>query len=660
MLLPLIFLILANLSALVQSQSVCLNNGNYTSNSTYNANLDTVLSSLATSVDSTGFYNASFGQKPDRANAIVLCRGDIQLDACRGCVRDAAAELLASCPNQKQAVNWQEGCTLRYSNETLVGKLAIMPMYYWWNPENATSVDQFKEDLRALLDDLRPRAVYGGSLRKVAAGHITGPDFQSIFALVQCTPDLSLEDCSSCLIGAAADIPNCCDRKRGGRVLRPSCTLRFEIYPFYNETRLQELAPRPEPPVQSPPGEHGGNRTRTVKDDGDGNTTRTAVIVTVSSVAAGVILAVFVAIFLIKRIKQKPKENHETVDDISTPESLQFAFSTIRDATNDFSDDNKLGQGGFGTVYKGKLSNGQEIAVKRLSKNSGQGDLEFKNEVLLLARLQHRNLVRLLGFSLEGEEKLLVYEFVQNASLDRFIFDPIRHSYLDWERRYKIIGGIARGVLYLHEDSRLRIIHRDLKASNVLLDGNLNPKIADFGMARLFGQDETQGSTSKIAGTYGYMAPEYAIYGQFSVKSDVFSFGVIILEIISGQKNNCFRSGENVEGLLSFAWKNWREGTTANVVDPILRSGSGSMTEMLRCIHIGLLCVQENASDRPTMASLVLMLSSLSLTLRVPSKPAFYVPSGNDSDVPLFEGYNSTQSQHSSRNDASITDLYPR
>ncbi|KAK4385260.1 Cysteine-rich receptor-like protein kinase [Sesamum angolense] len=661
MLLPLIFLILANLSAFVQSQSLCLNNGNYTSNSTYEANLDTVLSSLPTNVDSNGFYNASFGQNLDRANAIVLCRGDIQLDTCRGCVRDAAAELLASCPNQKQAVNWQERCTLRYSNETLVGTLATMPAYYWWNPENATSVDQFKEDLRTLLDDLREQAVYGGSLRKVAAGNITGPDFQRIFALVQCTPDLSPEDCRSCLIGAAADIPKCCDRKRGGRVLRPSCTLRFEIYPFYNKTRLEELVPRPEPPVQLPPGERGGNNTRTVKDDGNGNTTRTVIIIT-ASVAPSVVLAIFVGIFLIKRNKQKPKDSDhesEAVDDISAPESLQFAFSTIRDATNNFSDNNKLGQG--------KTSERSRNSREKIIQEFGQGDLEFKNEVLLLARLQHRNLVRLLGFSLQGEEKLLVYEFVNNASLDLFIFDPIRHSYLDWERRHKIIGGIARGILYLHEDSRLRIIHRDLKASNILLDGNMNPKIADFGMARLFGQDETQGNTNRIVGTYGYMAPEYAIHGQISVKSDVFSFGVLVLEIISGQKNNCFRSGENVEDLLSFAWKNWREGTAANVVDPFLRSGSGSMTETLRCIHIGLLCVQENASDRPTMASVVLMLSSFSLTLGVPSEPAFYAPSGYDSNVPLFQEYNSRdhehnsiQSDHSSRNDASITDLHPR
>ncbi|XP_022866219.1 cysteine-rich receptor-like protein kinase 15, partial [Olea europaea var. sylvestris] len=186
--------------------------------------------------------------------------------------------------------------------------------------------------------------------------------------------------------------------------------------------------------------------------------------------------------------------------EISTIESLQYDFSTIRAATDNFSDANKLGEGGFGIVYKGKLPKGNEIAVKRLSHDSGQGDLEFKNEVLLLARLQHRNLVRLLGFTVEGNERLLIYEWVQNGSLDRLIFDP-NSPCMDWEKRYIIISGVAKGLLYLHEDSRLRIIHRDLKASNVLLDGELNAKISDFGMARLFVPNETQHSTSRIVGT---------------------------------------------------------------------------------------------------------------------------------------------------------------
>ncbi|GLT64229.1 hypothetical protein SLA2020_367350 [Shorea laevis] len=349
---------------------------------------------------------------------------------------------------------------------------------------------------------------------------------------------------------------------------------------------------------------------------------------------------------------KKRRKKVETVDDIISAESLQFDFATIRVATENFSDENKLGQGGFGSVYKGMLLNGQEIAVKRLSSGSGQGDQEFKNEVLLVAKLQHRNLVRLLGFCLEGNERLLIYELMPNASLDHFLFDAIKRLHLDWERRCKIIEGIARGLLYLHEDSQFRIIHRDLKASNILLDAEMNPKIADFGMARLFVLDQTHGNTRRIVGTYGYMAPEYAMHGHFSIKSDVFSFGVLILEMVSGQKNSYFRIGENLEDLLSYAWRNWREGTTSNLIDPTLRASSTS--EIMRCIHIGLLCVQENVADRPTMASVVLMLNSHSITLLVPSRPAFFMHTTIESDM------SSDQSFQASTNEASISELYPR
>uniref|UniRef100_A0A7N2LBX3 Receptor-like serine/threonine-protein kinase n=1 Tax=Quercus lobata TaxID=97700 RepID=A0A7N2LBX3_QUELO len=225
-----------------------------------------------------------------------------------------------------------------------------------------------------------------------------------------------------------------------------------------------------------------------------------------------------------------------------------FSFACIVAATNNFSPETKLGEGGFGPVYKGALPEGREIAIKRLSRNSGQGLVEFKNELILIAKLQHMNLVRLLGCCFQGEEKMLIYEFMPNRSLDSFLFDPTKNYLLDWKIRVNIIEGIAQGLLYLHKYSTLKVIHRDLKASNILLDENMCAKISDFGMARIFKRDGLEANTNRIVGTYGYMSPEYVMEGIFSEKSDVFIFGVLMLEIVSGRKNNSFY---NVNGPLN-------------------------------------------------------------------------------------------------------------
>ncbi|XP_043719674.1 G-type lectin S-receptor-like serine/threonine-protein kinase At4g03230 [Telopea speciosissima] len=307
-----------------------------------------------------------------------------------------------------------------------------------------------------------------------------------------------------------------------------------------------------------------------------------------------------------------------------------FDFEIIVAATNDFSNLNKLGRGGFGPVYKGKLMGGQEIAVKRLSRSSGQGLAEFKNEVLLIAKLQHRNLVRLVGYSVQGDEKILLYEYMPNKSLDSFIFDQSRCSLLNWEKRFNIILGIARGLLYLHQDSRLRIIHRDLKTSNILLDEEMNPKISDFGLARIFGGNQSAENTNRVVGTYGYMSPEYALDGIFSAKSDVFSFGIVLLEIISGKKTAGFQS-EHSLSLLGYAWELWKKDKVLDFMDKSLLCESYNEFEVSKCFHIGLLCVQEDADDRPTMSNVVSMLGSETATLPTPKEPAFiakkYCPS---------------------------------
>lgn len=341
------------------------------------------------------------------------------------------------------------------------------------------------------------------------------------------------------------------------------------------------------------------------------------------------------ALYLCKRKNKKPHEHvqissaadGEDGENMGSSESLLYDLSTLRAATDNFSEENKLGEGGFGPVYKGTLQDGQEIAVKRLSKTSQQGHVEMKNEVVLVAKLQHKNLVRLLGCCIQEQEMLLVYEFLANKSLDKILFDPVRRQELTWGHRFRIIQGIGRGLLYLHEDSRLTIIHRDLKASNILLDPDMSPKISDFGLAKLFSLDTSVGNTSHIAGTYGYMAPEYALHGIFSAKSDVYSYGVLVLEIIAGRRNTFSQyPGTNNEDLLTTVWRHWSHGSVTGLLDGCSADGL-QPSEMLRCVHVGLLCVQEDAHLRPSMATVVVMLNSRSITLPVPTPPAYLVRS---------------------------------
>ncbi|KAL4271135.1 hypothetical protein GQ457_13G002880 [Hibiscus cannabinus] len=341
-------------------------------------------------------------------------------------------------------------------------------------------------------------------------------------------------------------------------------------------------------------------------------------IIIASVVIASVIMILALALYVWK-IKSRKTGQH-VKEDLELP---VLEFATVAIATNNFSSNNKLGQGGFGPVYKGTLIEGQEIAVKRLSKNSGQGLEEFKNEVTLIAKLQHRNLVKLFGCCIRKDERMLIYEYMPNKSLDYFIFDKTRSKLLDWHRRMHIVDGIARGILYIHHDSRLRIIHRDLKASNILLDGNMNPKISDFGLARKFGVDQTQANTKRVVGTYGYMSPEYVLDGLFSMKSDVFSFGVLVLEIVAGKKNRGFSHPEHNHNLLGHAWRLWMEKRPLELLDTGLRD-SYDETEVLRCINAALLCVQQHPVDRPNMTSVLLMLCGESI-LPQPKQPGFFI-----------------------------------
>ncbi|CAG7887388.1 unnamed protein product, partial [Brassica rapa] len=614
----------------------------------YLANLQTLLSSLSSrnASYSAGFQNATAGQAPDRVTGLFLCRGDITPEVCRRCVVFAVNETVTRCPNEREVTLYYDKCLLRYSNGNILSTLITNGGIILFNTQNITSNQIGFRDL--VLSTMNQTATEAStSPRRFATGKANFTAFQTLYGLVQCTPDLISQDCLRCLNQIVNQLPM---DKIGGRLIVPSCSSRFQLSPFYSESNIEtpqaqlDSAPPPQP-ISLPSPEPGLN-----------------ILCSFDYMFYNSPHVVMVYRYFCQYRRRRKLFCHIVStdgDDITTAGSLQFDFKAIEAATDKFSESNKLGQGGFGQVYKGTFPSGVQVAVKRLSKTSGQGEREFENEVVVVAKLQHRNLVRLLGFCLEGEEKILVYEFVPNKSLDYFLFaDSTMQSQLDWKKRCKIIAGIARGILYLHQDSRLTIIHRDLKAGNILLDADMNPKVADFGMARIFGIDQTEANTRRVVGTYGYMSPEYAMYGQFSMKSDVYSFGVLVLEIISGKKNSSlYQMDDSAGNLVTYTWRLWSNGSPLELVDPSFQDNYQT-NEITRCIHIALLCVQEEAEDRPTMSAILQMLTTSSIALAVPRPPGFFFRSRHE------QVGRADPSMHMSAlcsvDDASITSVAPR
>uniref|UniRef100_A0A7N2LUE9 Cysteine-rich receptor-like protein kinase 10 n=1 Tax=Quercus lobata TaxID=97700 RepID=A0A7N2LUE9_QUELO len=551
---------------------------NYTHNSPFENNLKQLLELLPSNTSVTGFYNTSIGDGDyqDTVYGQALCRGDVNSTVCQNCIQNASQKILTQCKSE-DAMIWFELCEVRYSYQMFFS-LMVYPgkdAYYLKNLEqNSSHPVHYNEVLT----------------------------------------DMSEDKCHSCLLSAFGVFETSCFSLRGGTLLSRNCNMRFETYQFYSASSLILTYPSF--------AENAGVKRKNGM----------VVVITCVPLLVLAVLSGSCAVYhrRKKRTQPGPTRVEITEDGELVPGSEDLHFmnlSTIRAATDDFTDSNKLGQdfmGKYGYSYQGVLPDGKEIAVKRMSRMSRQGLEELKNEVILIAKLQHRNLVRLLGYSIDEDEKLLVYEFMPNKSLDFFIFDSERRTQLDWKTCYNIIAGISRGLLYLHEDSRLRIIHRDLKPSNILLDHEMVAKISDFGMARIFGENQNTANTTRVAGTYGYMAPEYAMEGIFSIKPDVFSFGMILLEIISGKKNNGFFLTEHSQTLLGYAWRLWKEGKGLEFIDPLLME-SGQTIEVLKCMHMGLLCVQEDPEDRPTMTSVVVLLGNESVPLPEPKHPALAI-----------------------------------
>ncbi|KAM3206442.1 hypothetical protein ACQJBY_061882 [Aegilops geniculata] len=624
-------------------------------------NVKAIAATLSKNISSSPvhFATTSFGLAPDVVYALAFCRGDVVSDsACGQCVTNRFDMLLKlTPPPQQQCFNgyvFYGECIVIYSykeddilwpadwwNTTDYNTTAE-----WWNVKNITvDVPVITGLIRELLVKTIEKVVVTVKPRWYATGIMDSRTaFPLVYSSAQCTPDLSAGDCLACLHRLLATVNSTMSLRIGGQIYFKRCYFRYESSSFYKGIPMLNVS-APSPVLTLSPTQHKRPMSMLW-----------AIPIVVLPLAAAAFLSFICYSRRLTRQRKGSRHalNFEGHDQLvwgaKNSEFSFFDFEQLLKATNNFSEEYKLGRGGFGTVYKGKLPGGLEIAVKRLASNSGQGFIEFNNEVQLIARLQHRNLVRLLGCCAQQEEKILVYEYLTNKSLDFYIFDENRRALLDWSRLVAIIEGVAHGLLYLHKHSRLLVIHRDLKPSNILLDNEMNPKISDFGLARIL---SSKGNTTRrVVGTYGYMAPEYASEGIFSIKSDVFSFGVVIFEILSGTRNSSRRQCGDYINLLGHAWHLWEEGRWIDLVNASLSRENHSI-KIMRCINIALLCVQENAADRPSMVDIVAMLSNDTMIMAKPNKPAHF-------NVRLADAEASTTPVACSINYLTLSTIIPR
>eukprot|EP00253_Pinus_taeda_P018765 PITA_18765 len=610
--------------------SNCGHSGNstYRNGSAFGHNLNKFLDSLVNNVYATGFNTSTFVPKGKNSNStiygLVQCRGDLDSSDCKHCASTAKANLVQGCRNTSGFIQL-DGCFLRYDSHKFYNDIESTnstPISVLCNTDNSTQPQQFTDAVKARLKNITLEARQSPKL--FAADTVSRPSSLTgkIYSLAQCWRDLSQTSCRSCLTYAFDKIFSCQSGAIGAQFGSENCYLRYEVYEFFN---ISVLCPTP---AESPPVSSERKNGRMLA-------------ISMGAVAGGIV-GFIVAIVIMRRKSfsclKRTEVKSRTGDSVIAAQytggkresivpltisklnsQFIFKYDILREATSNFNARNKLGGGGFGSVFKGVLPDGRQVAVKRLYIGSRQGDAEFLNEASLISRFQHRNLVKLLGCCVESSERLLVYEYLQNSSLDKILFDATKPHLLDWKERHEIMVGAARGLTYLHEGSEIRIIHRDIKASNILLDRKYRPKIADFGLARFFAVDQSHVSTS-VVGTLGYMAPEYALHGQLTEKVDVFSFGVLVLEIISGKRSQSLV--HDAEFLVEGTWRLYKAERALEVIDPALK-GSYSSEEGIRVIQIGLLCTQAAAALRPSMSQVVFMLTNERENLPSPTKPAF-------------------------------------
>ncbi|KAI5569276.1 hypothetical protein POPTR_012G087000v4 [Populus trichocarpa] len=520
---------------------------------------------------------------------LAQCHDDLSSLDCKICFFQGRVKLPRCLPATSARI-YLNGCFIRYDNYNFFHE-AIDPMndaVVCGEPTNALTDSflhmEFKQRLAAAIQNVTAMALGNGTF---AAAEAKGRVF-SVYALAQCWNTLDKDECRKCLAKAGSKLSQCAPGS-GGSAFFAGCYMKYSTRHFFKKS---------------------------VESKARYDNTGIIVAVTLSTVVV-VVLASFGAFIGYERLSNR--KGDKTNLRLSPNSSLNFTYEVLEKSTECFDDSRKLGQGGAGSVFKGTLPDGRTVAVKRLVYSTRQWVDQFFNEVNLISGIQHKNLVILLGCSIEGPESLLVYEYVPNRSLDQILFIKNTLHILNWQQRFNIILGTARGLAYLHGGCGVTIIHRDIKTSNILLDEKLTPKIADFGLARCVATDNTHISTG-IAGTLGYMAPEYLVRGQLTEKVDVYGFGVLLLEIATGKKNSVFSQGSS--SILHSVWKHYKANTITDMVDPGLR-GMFSQKQAEKVLQIGLLCTQASSRLRPSMNEVVQMLTDAQCEIPSPKQPPF-------------------------------------
>ncbi|KAJ1270717.1 hypothetical protein BS78_06G073300 [Paspalum vaginatum] len=625
---------------------------------------------------------------------VAQCRPDVPVPDCAACLAAASSRLIAGSAACAASAVWHDACFLHYSDGDPSRFREDEFTATVFNASGARSPHPHERGggsrtaVRRLLAAVGKRTLGSYKCSGVGAGAAGGG---LVYGLTRCSAGISCDDCRRCLRGALAAVDRDYNGSAGMQVLRLSCMARYESYPFYSlqaheygssglviESLNTSLPFGSSPSPAAAPGDHttappfpsaahsspgapAGQPPPTdqtlVMQQNQGRRQKVLMMIIVLTATGAAVIAV-IAILIWYHRRSQPVELEHAVDGVrenmydkneepwSTEEEDEdgertscqlYSYQVLEAATCCFSNNSKLGSGGFGTVFRGTLENGKIVAVKRI-RDSKKNMQELETEVSIVANLRHKNLVRFLGYCFQEEGRFLIYEYVPNNSLEKFWYRAsFQPQKLDWAIWFNIVKGVAGGLRFLH---RKGIIHRDLKPHNVLLDEKFNPKIADFDLIRMYDKQKTHESTEKVAGTFGYMAPECTSGRKFllSIKSDVYSYGVLVLEIITGHKIYTFE-GQNSEGLVEYVWQHWTEKRASDVVDGDLLGLEGqehALRQALRCVHVALLCVQADRSKRPDMGQVIAMLrSDDGAELPKPSLPGYVVRSATASGVRL-------------------------